>query len=358
MQKSTITVGTNWSREFIEEIDRLNKTIGSQNNIRVGEVYGSLSEDKIGTARSKDRLHKCDYDKLEEHIRICHDKGIKVVYANNALCMGSNISLDNKFDLFLDHTHRLTESGIDAIIFSLPFFVEQTRKQFPDMDVFVSTIAHVETVKMVDYYQRMGAKRIILPLDVNRNFQLLKTFTSYDKPEFELIMTDACIYECPYRQNHFASQSHDSIEGKGNNRHAEVKHYPFDRCWEHLTQDWPAEFLKSRWIRPEDMSVYEGFGYHHFKISGRTLGERWILKSVRAYLSREWRGNLLEIFPIIPGKCELESESPLVLPNESLAGFLDHFIANGQECSINCGTRCDYCDAYARGYGGKDGRRT
>lgn len=348
METSKLTVGTTWNKCLIEKIAKLNKEIGQANRIVVGEVYGSIPGDLLGTARSKDRLHDCSYEKLEEHVKICHDHGIQVTYANNSLCVGSLGSLDEKFDYFLDHMGNLEKRGIDSVIFAFPFFIEQTKKYFPDIKPYVSTIADVNSVKMVDYYKELGADTIILSVDVNRNFDLLNVLINrYGEENFELLMTDACIFKCPYRQNHFASQSHDSVEEKSLFDHEEIKNYPLDRCWNQLTKNWPTEFLKSRWIRPEDLSYYEKIGFNKFKISGRTLGEEWILRSVKAYLSREWNGNLLEIFPIIPGDYKFEGEPTLNLDNKRLDGFIEYFIKKGDECYINCGSICSYCDEYA-----------
>lgn len=348
MKTTTLTIGTNWSKEFIEQVALLNKNIGRQNNIKVSEVYGSIPNDVIGSARSKDKLHNCNYGVLEEHVKLCHDKEIEVAYANNALCIGSLKSLDTKVDIFLEHLMTLDKTGIDSIILAFPFLIELTKKHFPRMKVYVSTIAHVDSTKMLKYYQEMGANKIALPIDVNRDFRLLHSLKRESgNLDLEVLMTDACIFECPYRQNHFALQSHDSVEENENPQKAEVKNYPFDRCWRQLIANWPAEFLKSRWIRPEDLHIYEKIGIDKFKISGRTLPEEWILRSTKAYLSREWSGNILDIFPIIPGNYKNEGLSTYHLSNKQLDGFIDYFLQKGDRCRIDCGTECNYCDSYA-----------
>jgi collagenase-like PrtC family protease len=57
----------------------------------------------------------------------------------------------------------------------------------------------------------------------------------------------------------------------------------------------PVEFVKSRWIRPEDVKVYEDVGIDMLKILERnntsdTLGER-----VKAYSMRSYEGNLIDM---------------------------------------------------------------
>ena len=51
----------------------------------------------------------------------------------------------------------------------------------------------------------------------------------------------------------------------------------------------------SRWIRPEDLHVYESLGIEEFKIIDRSRSTAWLLRATKAYASRSYDGNLLDI---------------------------------------------------------------
>ena len=54
----------------------------------------------------------------------------------------------------------------------------------------------------------------------------------------------------------------------------------------------------SRWIRPEDLHVYEALGVKEFKIIDRSRSTAWLLRATKAYASRRYDGNLLDILSL------------------------------------------------------------
>ena len=57
----------------------------------------------------------------------------------------------------------------------------------------------------------------------------------------------------------------------------------------------PSLFIKSAWIRPEDLSRYEAMGYTTFKLIERGMPSAELLKRVAAYSARRFEGNLAEL---------------------------------------------------------------
>jgi hypothetical protein len=54
-------------------------------------------------------------------------------------------------------------------------------------------------------------------------------------------------------------------------------------------------YLRSTWIRPEDLKHYRALGYSSFKIVERSCPSGLLLKRVAAYARRSFDGNLLEL---------------------------------------------------------------
>jgi hypothetical protein len=89
-----------------------------------------------------------------------------------------------------------------------------------------------------------------------------------------------------YHQNGFAHASDDTgtlfID------------YCFLRCSRTRLND-PSQFIKSAWIRPEDLAVYEAMGYTTFKLLERGIPSAELLRRVKAYSERRFDGNLAEL---------------------------------------------------------------
>ena len=67
----------------------------------------------------------------------------------------------------------------------------------------------------------------------------------------------------------------------------------------------PAEMIKSRWIRPEDIIRYEEMGFGRFKVGQRTQNTEWNTRAATAYSNRTYDGNLLEIIGAVNiGRCD------------------------------------------------------
>jgi len=65
--------------------------------------------------------------------------------------------------------------------------------------------------------------------------------------------------------------------------------YCFMRCSRVRLTD-PSQFIKSAWIRPEDLAVYEAMGYTSFKLLERGIPSAELLRRVKAYSERRFDG--------------------------------------------------------------------
>jgi hypothetical protein len=89
-----------------------------------------------------------------------------------------------------------------------------------------------------------------------------------------------------YHQNGFAHASDNS--GKI------FIDYCLLRC-SRLRMTDPSQFIKSAWIRPEDLAAYEAMGYTTFKLLERGIPSEELLRRVKAYSERRFDGNLAEL---------------------------------------------------------------
>jgi collagenase-like PrtC family protease len=167
-------------------------------------------------------------------------------------------------------------------------------------------------------------------------------------------MNNLCQYQCPYEYYHHdglghASQSYNPLTG-----------YYVDYCVLRCTLDRLcdiSQIIKCRWVRPEDIHVYEEIGMDVFKISGRSMSSERILHAATAYSSRHYQGNLYDILNVITPKIGFNSSAlpgvqnnvigslpKFYVDNQALEGFMDFF--RKQNCLSGC-SHCDYCQRIA-----------
>ena len=109
---------------------------------------------------------------------------------------------------------------------------------------------------------------LTLEIVINRDFQVLRSIRRAvpEHVDLEVVLNAACLYQCPYHDYH------NTIVGHSGQSDHPLHGYYVDYCMmrcipEHLSQ--PAELMKARWIRPEDIAEYEEIGINRFKISNR-----------------------------------------------------------------------------------------
>jgi hypothetical protein len=161
----------------------------------------------------------------------------------------------------------------------------------------------------------------------------------------------------------------------------------FLQCTEMKLRD-PVNYLRSEWIRPEDLHVYEDLGYDLFKIAERDIPTPFMVKRVRAYAGRRYDGNLLDLIqpyafhgvkendryyrrgpgwilrfllrPLLVNPARmmllkrvadlrhmtrpLAGEAPVYIDNRALDGFLDRFRESGCR-DVDCG-ECRWCHEF------------
>ncbi len=336
-----LSVAYNWDERLIDEIVK--------NKYPVKDLYASAQSTLIGGGRPSSVLPPTTTKQIQAHIKKMHDNGIEFTYTLNAPCIGGQEFLPKIHSQMLDELQWISDIGCDGVVVSIPYFVELIKKQFPKLKIRVSTIAKVNTVNKAKRYEELGASGICPDAMINRNFQILEKMVKAVSCEIHLLVTDGCLYECPYRLYHYNLCGHASQTYCDPSAYMD---YPVIRCTIDKFSS-PTEVMKCRWIRPEDLVHYEAIGIHTFKIGGRRLPTDKILRSVKAYSEKKYDGNLADIIegfsftPDAKGGSSYEKDGKTVfkIDNSKLDGFIDFF--KKQDCGANCDA-CTYCEEWAK----------
>ena len=318
------------------------------------EIYGVLPTSMLGSGGAGPDISQVTAEQAEEYIKLAHSAGLTFNYLLNAPSMGNMEWDEDTHDELLKHLEWLSNAGVDHVTVAIPYLAELIKSQFPHLKVEVSTIAHVNSVARAKLFESLGADSIILHSNVNRDFKLLQAIRNAVKCELGVLTNSLCLYQCPYEYYHnntlgHASQNYNSLNG-----------FYMDYCVTHCTLERfrdTSQFIKSRWIRPEDIPIYEEIGIDFFKIAGRAMPSEWIINATLAYSSGQCQGNLSSILyvpnpkidcadPVLASTQTARIVSPpkVYIDNQALEGFVDFF--KKQDCLSEC-AHCNYCQKTA-----------
>lgn len=188
--------------------------------------------------------------------------------------------------------------------------------------------------------------------------------------KIELLATNSCLKDCPLIHTHVNSISHASSMASKNN----YVDWCLYKC-QYRELCAVEEYIKSPWIRPEDIKYYEEIGIEHFKITERDFPTEILVKRLDAYCNRKYDGNLLDLIqghgyelannkklelvkkPVffkediineinrVRGfKQERRFPCHVYIDNKKFGNFIDFFVQG--KCSGNC-SECRYCLAVA-----------
>ena len=262
---NNFSLATCFSNRLLEGLDRLNKLY--KDKARVVEVFGSLPKSVIGSGREESALPKVSIKGLEDHIKRAHDQGIKFNYLLNASCLGNQEYTQEGQSKIISLLELLVSLKVDSVTVALPFFVRLIREHYPQLPVSISVISYVNSVEQALFYQDLGASRVCLDLDINRDFNLIEEIRKRVSVDLEVLSNNLCLLRCPLRYSHYNFTAHSTQEGGV----PDYPGYPFrDQCSLINLQNL-EEFIKSPWIRPEDVSAYTKRGINIIKIGGREL---------------------------------------------------------------------------------------
>ena len=353
-----ISLATNFDDKLIDEIK----------DYPVYEIYGKLKNDFIGGGRPDNDLMNVQKEKFEKHVRKARKAGIKFNYLLNGSCLSNNeqdIIWQKGFKDFLNY---LKSVGVNALTVTNPYILQFIKKYFKsDFTVRISTFACIDSFEKAKYWEQMGADYICVDfVKINRDFRTLKYMVkNLKKSKIEILVTNSCLKNCPMIYTHINGLAHASMK---ENKTDTYEDWGLFYCQKKELENL-EEYIKSPWVRPEDIKYYEEIGIEHFKITERDFPTSELVKRVKAYTERKYVGNLLdliqghgclakdnltlvkkevskreEIYNEIKRVSGLgrvrECERHIFIDNTKLENFIKFFLEN--KCTNQCDS-CNYC---------------
>lgn len=175
-------------------------------------------------------------------------------------------------------------SGLEAVP-SINFCIDKTEKLMAIIDLIAGCGFRLPGKTTVDrYLNRRPAELAELSGKIRQRYPTIK---------IELLVNEGCLNHCPYRP------THEAIIAAANNAASPDECHDTHHlnrklaCLQHLS-DSPQRIFASPFVRPEDVARLQGSA-DLIKLSGRTLGTRFLKQAVAAYSRGCFHGNLLEL---------------------------------------------------------------
>lgn len=363
-----LLVGTNFDPGLVPRIAQLDPAH------RVKAFYGAIDAGPLGGGISHGFApdgHR--YDVIRDHVSALHRHGYDFSYVFNTTCLSNQEYEPAFWESLREFLGFLASLQVTSLVLANPYLIEKIKKHFTAFSIKASVLFGLDTLQKINYLDQLGVEGIVLDDQVNRDFDLLRLIRAEYAGEIVLLANQNCIYSCPYRYGHKSFLSHAPTGT------AEQLDYSYLLCSLAKMQD-PSLFISSRWIRPEDVQLYEDLGIDTIKLGMRSYPTEGIVRAVGAYLDGRYEGNLLDILygnyahslqvpvsvlrsgefddllgadalsPAVEGKPYVHFKLPayfVKVNNRVLDGFLSGFLARPRCQDRSCVT-CGYCAGVAR----------
>lgn len=374
-----LSVATNFDPELVESLRKY----------PVVELYGKLRQDAVGGGRAPYQLAPVTRKGLEDHVRHARAAGFGFNYLLNSSCMG-NRELTRKGQREIEELLEWVSSiGVQAVTVASPYLLKLIKTRFPAIKVRISLFAGADRVQKVKMWEDLGADCVVLDsILVNRELHTLEQIRKAVRCDLELLVNNNCLMGCAWSPSHMNAIAHTAQSWHENKGY--FIDWCFLKCTEAKLRD-PINYIRSEWIRPEDLHVYEELGYDLFKIVERDIPTPYLLRRVQAYAERHYDGNLLDLIqpygfsgvktsdryyahkrsasflrrfllrprlvnPLSMRRLKrvvdmrgmtgpIEGEPPVYIDNRQLDGFIQRFQKAGCR-DVDC-TQCGWCQRYA-----------
>ena len=122
-------------------------------------------------------------EELIEAINLCHLMGVKVYVTVNTLIY------DVEVDRFIKYIDFLHKSNVDAVIMQDIGMIDLVRKTYPNLEIHVSTQAHIHNLEGAKLCEELGVKRIVLARETP--IELVKEIKENTNLEIEIFIQGA-----------------------------------------------------------------------------------------------------------------------------------------------------------------------
>lgn len=304
---------------------------------QVHDIY--FSDPNINpTAR---HFHDTDFvDDMWDDLKILKDDyDIKMNYTMNSSVWKNSVYQEEGKTMLIENLRDVWNNGCTMLTINNLLLLRdpEFRETIPPFKIKLSVNNKVSTLDEVKWlYDHVHLDHFILDRSVNRNLDEIKRiheWSSTKNIKLTLLAQEGCITKCPFKStcDNMVSTFHDYEEHEVND--LRIQH-SLKFCDGHYQSN-PADVLKSPWISPAGLVIYEDY-IDYIKLAGRNVDINILSVSLDAYFNRDSNISIADLF----ASHHYSDTIKTVYINELEE---KNFTAQTSNCKNRCAS-CDYCD--------------
>ena len=291
-----------------------------------------------GLANGREHIRAIPHEeeRLIADLRYCREHGMKLDLLANATCYGEKAVTEEQRLQITGIIRRLDKEGLypEIITTTSPYIAKLCKVYFPDIEVRASVNMELRNTLALEYLSPLFDSFYICR-SVQRDlptFHMMADWCSGHGKKLCMLVNSGCLRDCPWRTFHYTFLFHKTYH----ELLPEMTNYNLDLvCNQLFGKHRFPEFLRSGWIRPEDIHVFEP-ELETIKVSTRMVNNAFEI--VEAYLNESYDGNLLRIID----PAHSFGFRPYRVDNKSFpADWVTSGIAG--KCAENC-VHCGRCE--------------
>ena len=296
----------------------------------IGEVYFAFP----GTASGRPNAgtpEEC-LEQLEYELTAIRKMGIELDLLLNGNCYGAYAVSEKFRDEIIGILKYLDKNALlpEIVTTTSSFAAAMIKRTFPEIEIRASVNMRLDSTTAMEYlFDKFDS--FYIRRDLQRDLPTVEKFSKFCRNSGKklcMLANSGCLRNCPSQTFHDNLVAHDAEIRIARN----VRDFLPHLCWErYKKRENRSDFLKSSWIRPEDVSKYKPF-IDVMKLATRQhVSPRMI---IGAYIAGRFEGNMYDLTE----PCFSQYFAPEILDNRALDG-----VELPGKCASNC-THCGKCE--------------
>ncbi len=279
-------------------------------NFPISHVIVHVPQNPIGNGSIFLSKEIPSFEEFEEYTRVIQNNDIIPIAGIDSTCQGNFEANIQQFKATTALFETLGELGYKNILVSSPNNIGFVKENLPSTKIYVSYSQYVTSLNRGKILFEIGADNIVLHPDIVRYFKVLENFIKLKKnlkktKEINCILplNIGCNWGCIQWYQHHNLQSHRTIDSPVFSNQEDLSDienefdYPLLYCWKNRLEK-PENILKSGWISPSNIELYENLGYETYVLYTSGFSTEKILEIINNYEKKQLTINFNEILNI------------------------------------------------------------
>ena len=285
------------------------KLIGEQ-DLPISHVIAHVPQNPIGNSSIYLPKNTPSFEEFEEFTKIIQDNNIIPIAGIDSTCQGNLEAHKEQYKASCSLLDTLNSMQYENLLVSSPNNIGFVKEHFPSAKIFLSYSQYVTSTNRGKILFEIGTDKVILHPDIVRYFDVLKNFIKLKQifkktREIESILplNIGCNWGCIHWYQHHNLQSHRTINSPILSNQEDISgivdefDYPLLYCWKERLEK-PENLLKSGWISPTNIKLYENLGFETFILFTNGFSTDKIVEIVKNYEEKQLTLNLHELLNI------------------------------------------------------------